>query len=132
MCYLPAGNSRHGHPKGRFKWPQFHQSCWNWTGREGWSWSLLGQVTARPRVRLEVEWGTGERRAAHPDTWDLHRATACTSHGRSWGDLMVQKLNGREMRDSLLTLSQGVFLSEGTGKMLAMEVMSFHKHQSCQ
>lgn len=132
MCYLPAGNNRHGHPKGSFKWPQLYQSCWNQTGREGWSWSLLGQVPARPRVRLEGEQEAGASSAAHPETWDLHRATACTSHGQSWGDLMVQKLNGGEMKDSLLTLSQDGFLSEGTEKMLAMEVISFHKHQSSQ
>ena len=126
MCYLPAGNSRRGHPKGRFKWPQLHQSCWNRTGREGWIWSLLGQVAARPEVRLEGEQEAGA------ETWDLHRATACTSRSQSWGDLVVQKLNGGQIRDSLLTLSQGVFLSEGTGKMLAMVVISFHKHQSSQ
>lgn len=71
VCYLPAGNSRHGHPKGSFKWPQFHQFCWNQTGRESWSWPLLGQVAARSRVRLEGEQETGACGAAHPETWDL-------------------------------------------------------------
>lgn len=132
MLYLPARNSRCGLPKGSFKWPKSHQPCWNQTGREGWSWSLLGQVAARPGVRLEGEQEAGACGAAPAETWDLHRATACTSHGQSWGDVVVQKLNGGEMSDSLLTLSQGVFLSEGTGKMLAAEMISFHKHQPSQ
>lgn len=79
MCCLPAGNSRCGHLEGSFKWPQLHQSCWNRAEREGWSWSLLGQGAAKPRVHLEGKREAGACDAAHLETWDLHRATTCTS-----------------------------------------------------
>lgn len=79
--------------------------------------------------------GSGRGTGARSEGWSSPRDkaplqnTAHTPHSQSGGGLVVQKLNGGEMRDSLLVLSQGVSPSGGTGKMVAMEVISFHKHQ---
>lgn len=78
----------------------------------------------------------GNERQEHATQLTQRRGT-CTEPptappSQSQTDLLVQKLNGREVRHSLVTLSQSVFLSEGAGKMLAVEVISLHKHQSPQ
>lgn len=54
MCYLPAGNSRRRHPKGSFKWPQFHQSL---AGI-----GLEGRAGADPCWdELQQDWGASGR-----------------------------------------------------------------------